>query len=67
MWNGRYTNNSRLSPEKDLLAPGLGFGKLDVLSLLAARIKSGSKSLILCAFAANRSKKYLVNLSKSSE
>ena len=47
MWNGRYTNSSWLSPEKDLLVPGLGLGKLDELSLLAARIKSGSQSLIL--------------------
>ena len=66
MCNSRFTNNSWLSPEKDLLAPGLGLGKLDELSLLAAQIKSGSKSLILWALAANLSKKYLVNLSKSS-
>ena len=66
MWNGRCTNNSWLSPEKDLLASGLGLGKLEELSLLAAQIKSGAKSLILWALAANLSKKYLVNLSKSS-
>ena len=47
MWNGRYTNNSRLSPEKRPVGSRSWIGKLDELSLLAARIKSGSQSLIL--------------------